>query len=114
MCHNLRTHRQMAMNIAADIAHASRLGKTAITPIGRRLAYEVKAKKISTALVKFREFFKVAGANRDAKFGVLLLVRLPNGIGAHVPMNLLTVEAQALVHSSVVSLIEGSSYPVAA
>jgi hypothetical protein len=114
MCQDIRTHRQMALNIAADIVHASRLGKSSVNASGRRSAYVVKARRLSTGLVKFPDYFKVAFAERDAHFGILLLVRLPNGIGAHVPMSWLSAEAQSLVHSSVVSLIEGNKYSVAA
>jgi hypothetical protein len=104
----------MAQSLATDVARASRLGKIALTFAGRRLAYEVKAKKLSTGLLKFRESFKVVSAARDLQFGILLLIRLPNGGGAHIPMNSLTAEAQKSVHSSVVKLIEGESQRAAA
>ena len=69
-----RIHRKMAKRLAADIVLASHLGKTAVR--GRELAYQKKAQKLSIALLKFAQFFKLVAAERNPAFGVLLSIKL--------------------------------------
>lgn len=114
MCHKRSTHRLMAMELAQAISFASKLGKTALNQAGRRLAYEVKGVKLSTGLLHFGEYFKVVDAERDTRFGVLLLVRLPDGRGAHIPLPHLSADAQRRIHQRVVEILEGGHLPLAA
>jgi hypothetical protein len=107
MCQKQRMHQQLALHLADTISLASRLGKTACNHKSRQLAYQVKGMKLSTALLRFGEYFKVIKAERNDHLGALLLVRLPNGRGVHIPMTALTPSAQRLVHTAVVNLLEG-------
>lgn len=109
-----RTHQEITSKITDDIIHASSLGKTARNLEGRRIAYRLKASTLSNALLNFSEYFKVVQAERNSLWGILLLIRLPNGRGAHVPLNELTSAAQDRIHSKVVELLEGLPYPDAA
>jgi hypothetical protein len=104
----------MAMNLAQAITFASRLGKTALNQTGRRLAYEVKGAKLSNGLLHFGEYFKVVAAEHDPRFGILLLIRLPDGRGAHIPLPNLSADAQRRIHRRVVEILEGGSLPLAA
>jgi hypothetical protein len=114
MCRKKSSHRQLALTLADTISVASRLGKIARNAVGRRLAYKVKGTKISHALLNFGEYFKVVGAERNPHLGLLLLVRLPTGRGAHIPMMALSPAAQGLVHATVVNLLEGGKCAEAA
>lgn len=98
---------RIAIRLSNDIRVASFLGKHAKHERGRRRAYQVKHLKISTALLRFSKFFRIVEAARDPRWGVLVLVRLPDGSGAHAPFSYLTTEAQLLFHPVVASFIEG-------
>ena len=98
-------HRRMARTLAADILFASHLGKTAQK--GREIAYRMKAAKLSLALVKFGQFFKVLAAERHPEFGVLLSIRMKaTRQRVHIPLINLSPEAQAYIHGRVAQLLK--------
>jgi hypothetical protein len=100
-------HRRLALRLADSISLASRLGKIALNDEGRQLAYRIKGLKLSNGILNFGEYFKIISAERNPHHGLLLLVRLPNRRGVHIPMTSLTPDAQRLAHATVVNLLEG-------
>src|SRR5882672_2986871 len=90
-CESDESHDRMALQIAEDAINASRLGKTAKS--GRRVAYLIKAQKLSLGLVKFSRDFRILAVQNDAGLGPLILVRLPvKGRRLHVPISNLSAE----------------------
>jgi len=84
-------------------------GKHALNAQSRALAYAVKSQRISTALEHFEEFFKVSLAERNPRHGILILVHLPDGRGAHIPLASLTAAAQARLCGLVMAMIDPPS-----
>lgn len=102
-------HQRMARKLAEDILFASHLGKTAQK--GREIAYRLKAEKLSIALLKFGQFFKVLAAERHPQFGVLLSVRMKaTRQRIHIPLPNLSAAAQAHIHDTVVELLRERIY----
>lgn len=60
----------------------------------KHLREYLKARKLSTAMLDFAEYFHLLRVERHPNYDVLLLVALPNGHSAHVPLWALTEEAQ--------------------
>ena len=101
--------KDIALNLARAIRAASWLGKHALNAQSRALAYAVKSQRISTALEHFEEFFKVSLAERNPRHGILILVHLPDGRGAHIPLASLTAAAQARLCGLVMAMIDPPS-----
>lgn len=98
-----------AYELARVIRQASWLGKRAANARSRALAYAVKGQKLSTALLSFAEHFRLLQAEHHSHYGVLLLIGLPTGYRAHVPLDALTPQAQARVRWRVNALLAATA-----
>jgi hypothetical protein len=94
---------EAVLRLGSYIRHASWLGKHASTARARKIAYNLKAKKISHALLNFRQYFPVISLERNPAHGLVVLISLPDGCGSHVPFYNLSPMARALVLAELLS-----------
>jgi len=93
-CVLIGNREETALSVSSSIRKASWLGKDVCNAAGRRLAYRAKSEKISNALLRFPEFFRVINLERTERHGLMVLVRLADGYGVHAPVSKLSSEAR--------------------
>ena len=92
---------EIVRRLSREISLAGLLGRCALSPGGRRRAYEVKAAKLSVALTRFGHFFRALSVEPwRPEFGQLLKVRLADFRVTRVPLWHLSAEARSLVNLS--------------
>jgi hypothetical protein len=78
--------RKLAKSLADRMRSANRIAKIARTAAGRGAAYKVKTNLVVNALERFSELFRIESWEHHHLLGPVLLVRIPDGGGVHIPL----------------------------
>jgi hypothetical protein len=94
-----RKEEEIARRLSREISLAGFLGRRALNPGGRRRAYQVKAAKLSVALISFSDFFRALSVEPlRPGLGPLLKVRLADFRVTRVPVRHLSAAARSRVN----------------